>query len=108
MNPDELKELAEGLYLEDYAKGQTKELERLSANKELLLSYKTMLQSPDGKRVLWDILSFCKVFQNAMTGNSWTYFNLGQASVGQYIMLALNIGNAFDDVLGFQKLKPEK
>ena len=108
MTPDELKELTDGLYIEDYANQANKELEKLAANEQLVLSYKAMLNNPDGKRVLWDILSFCKVFQNSMTGNSWTYFNLGQASVGQYIIAAINIGNSFDDVLGFQKLKPEK
>ena len=72
-----------------------------------MLSYKSMLSSADGKRVLWDILSFCGVFQNAMTGNSRTYFNLGRQSVGQYLMVALNVGNTFDDVLGMQDLKPE-
>ena len=103
----DINELAEGLYIEDYVKGEKAEFERLSENKDLMLSYKSMLQSPDGKRVLWDILSFCGVFQNAMTGNSRTYFNLGRQSVGQYLMAALNIGNAFEDVLNFQKLKPE-
>ena len=28
--------------------------------------------------------------------------------VGQYLMVALNVGNTFEDVLGFQKLKPEE
>ena len=103
----DISELAEGLYLEDYIKGEKDELRRLSDNADLMLAYKSMLNSPDGKRVLWDILSFCGVFQNAMTGNSRTYFNLGRQSVGQYLMVALNIGNAFEDVLNFQKLKPE-
>jgi hypothetical protein len=103
----DINELAEGLYIEDYVAGSDKELTRLSEDKELMLSYKSMLSSADGKRVLWDILSFCGVFRNAMTGNSKTYYNLGQQSVGQYIMVALNIGNTFEDVLGFQKLKPE-
>ena len=107
-NKVDLEELAEGLYLEDYAKGELQELERLAADEALILSYKVMLSSPDGKRVLWDILSFCGVFRNAMTGNSKTYFNLGQQSVGQYLMMALNVGNKFDDILGMQKLKPEK
>jgi hypothetical protein len=104
----DINELAEGLYIEDYVTGQDKELARLADDKDLMLSYKSMLSSPDGKRVLWDILSFCGVFRNAMTGNSKTYYNLGQQSVGQYIMVALNLGNTFEDVLGFQKLKPEK
>ncbi|OEU68402.1 MAG: hypothetical protein BBJ57_02235 [Desulfobacterales bacterium PC51MH44] len=99
--------LTEGLWIEDYVKGSKTELEQLAKNQALMLAYKSMLDSADGKRVLWDILSFCGVFQNAMTGNSLTYFNLGRQSVGQYIMVALNVGNTFDDVLGFQKLKPE-
>lgn len=103
----DLSKLAEGLYIEEYSDGEKKELARLTANKELLLAYKRMLSHPDGKRVLWDLLTFCEVFQNAMTGNSWTYFKLGKTSVGQYIMMALNIGNVFEDVLEFKKLKPE-
>jgi len=102
-----IEELSEGLYLEDYIRDEKKELEQRMRNEALLLSFKTMLKSPDGKRVIWDILSFCGVFQNAMTGNSRTYFNLGRQSVGQYIMLMLNLGNKFEDVLDFQKLKPE-
>jgi hypothetical protein len=103
----DINELAEGLYIEDYIKDNAKELEQRLKNEALLLAFKTMLKSPDGKRVLWDILSFCGVFQNAMTGNSMTYFNLGRQSVGQYIMVMLNLGNRFEDVLDFQKLKPE-
>lgn len=99
---------AEGLYIEEYAQSQKKELEQKLKNESLLLSYKALLNSPDGKAVLWDILSVCGVFQLSMTGNSWTYFNEGKSSVGLYLMTMLNIGNKFDDVLGFQKLKPEK
>lgn len=105
--PD-LSELAEGLYLEDYIRAEQKELENKVTNEELLMAFKSMLKSPDGRRVLWDLLSFCGVFQNAMTGNSRTYFNLGRQSVGQYIMVMLNIGNKFEDVLNFQKLRPEE
>ena len=103
----DINELAEGLFIEDYVEGEKDKLKQLAENQSLMLSYKSMLSSPDGKRVLWDILSFCGVFQNAMTGNSRTYFNLGRQSVGQYLMVALNVGNAFEDVLGMQKLKPE-
>lgn len=104
----DITELAEGLYIEDYVKGREEELERLAKDEQLKRAYKSMLNNPDGKRVLWDILSLCGVFRNAMTGNSRTYFNLGMQSVGQYIMLALNIGNTFEDVTRFQQLKPEE
>jgi len=103
----DIEELSEGLYLEDYIRDEKKVLEQRVKNEALLLSFKTMLKTPDGKRVLWDILSFCGVFQNAMTGNSKTYFNLGRQSVGQYIMVMLNLGNKLEDVLDFQKLRPE-
>ena len=104
--PD-IDEISEGLYFEEYAKGKEKELERLATDQSLMLAYKSMLNNPDGKRVFWDILSLCGVFQDAMTGNSRTYYNLGRQSVGHYIMAALNIGNAFEDVLKFSKLRPE-
>ncbi len=104
----DLKELAEGLFIEEYVEGDKKEIERRLENKKLLLSYKKLLAGHDGKRVLWDILSYCEAFQNAMTGNSWTYHKLGKQAVGQYIMTMLNLGNRFEDVLGFQKLKPKE
>ena len=103
-----IDEITEGLYIEDYVEDQKKNLEQKLRNESLLLSYKSVMNSPDGKRVLWDILSVCGVFNLSMTGNSWTYFNEGQRKIGLYIMTMLNIGNKFEDVLGFQKLKPEK
>jgi len=104
----DLKELTEGLYLEDYIESQKKDIEIRAKNQELLNSYRTMLKSPDGRQVLWDILSMCRVFHLSMTGNSWTYFNEGSRHIGLYIMTMLNLGNNLDDVLDFQKLKPEK
>jgi len=102
-----IDELSEGLYIEDYVEDQKKALDQKLKNESLLLAYKSLINSPDGKQVLWDILSVCGVFNLSMTGNSWTYFNEGQRKVGLYIMTMLNIGNRFEDVLGFQKLKPE-
>lgn len=104
----EPKDLSEGLYIEDYIQDEKKVLEQKLKNEALILSYKSMLNSKDGKRVLWDILQMCGVFQLAMTGNSWTYFNEGKRGIGLYIMTMINVGNKFEDVLGFQKLKPEK
>ena len=102
-----IDEISEGLYLEDYAKAQEKQLKQKLENDSLLLAYKSLLNNPDGKRVLWDILEMCGVFQLSMTGSSWTYFNEGKRQIGLYLMTMLNIGNKFEDVLGFQKLKPE-
>ena len=104
----DINDLSEGLYIEGYIESQKKNLAEKLKNDALLLAYRSVMNNPDGKQVLWDILSVCGVFQLSMTGNSWTYFNEGQRKVGLYIMTMLNIGNKFDDVLGFQKLKPEK
>jgi hypothetical protein len=48
----DIRELAEGLYLEDYVESEKKELEQRVKNDALLLAFKTMLKNPDGKRVL--------------------------------------------------------
>jgi len=96
--------LSEGLVFDEYVKGQEKEFEKKLKDEGLLLAYKTLLKSPDGKRVLWDILELCKVFHLSMTGNSWTYFNEGTRHVGLYIMTMLNLVNNVDDVLNLKKL----
>lgn len=103
----DINEISEGLYLEEYIKNQQKVLEDKVKNEGLLLSYKAMWNTPDGRRVLWDILSMCRVFHLSMTGNSWTYFNEGGRQIGLYLMTMLNLGNVADDVTDFQKLKPE-
>ncbi len=103
----DIDKLSEGLYIEDYIKAQQKELKQKLKNESLLRAYQVMMKDPSGKQVLWDLLSMCGVFQLSMTGNSWTYFNEGKTSVGLYLMTMLNLGNRLEDVLGFQKLKPE-
>ena len=104
----DVEELAEGLYIESYVEDQKKELAQKLKDESLLRSYKILMNTVDGKAVLWDILSACGVFQLSFTGNSRTYFNEGKRQVGLYLMTMLNIGNKFEDVTGFQKLKPEK
>ena len=103
----DINELSEGLYIEDYIKADEKALKQRKLNEELLRSYKMVLSDPHGKQVIWDILDMCGVFRLSMTGNSWTYFNEGKTSIGLYLMAMLNLGNRFEDVLGFQSLKPE-
>ena len=40
-------------------------------------SLKKALDSYEGRHVLWDIVADCGTFQNAFTGNSQTFFLLG-------------------------------
>jgi len=104
----DINELSEGLFIEGYIEADEKALNQRKKNEELLLAYKHMLTDPYGRQVIWDILDMCGVFRLSMTGNSWTYFNEGKTSIGLYVMSMLNLGNRFEDVLGFQQLKPEK
>lgn len=51
---------------------------------------KWILSDPRGRRFIWKILEFCKVFNTTMTGNSYTYFNEGQRNVGLRIFDEMN------------------
>lgn len=53
---------------------------------ELRQAFNECLESKAGKKVLWWLLSECKVFQQTMTGNAWTNFNDGKRSVGLTLM----------------------
>lgn len=51
---------------------------------------KTFLSTPHGRRVLEDIVQYAGVLGPMMTGNSETFFRLGQRDVGLMIMKALD------------------
>lgn len=59
--------------------GQTEEQKRL--NEEVLTDLEAVMSSRVGRRFVWRILGKSNLTQNAMTGNSMTYFLLGQQSV---------------------------
>lgn len=102
----DIKELFEGLVIEDYAKQQEKLLEQKAKDEDLARAYHMMSKVADGKRVLWDIMSFCGVFQLSMTGNSYTYFNEGKRQVGLYLLTMLKMGGAMEDLEKIEALKP--
>jgi len=49
-------------------------------------AYATVLKSPEGRRVIRDIIDMTGVFTEAFTGSAQTYYNLGAASIGRKIM----------------------
>ena len=61
-------------------------------NKLLNLAYQEILKSPDGRMVLWDILSRCHIFEGGFTGNSpgFGHYKEGQRDVGLDIIRKIN------------------
>jgi hypothetical protein len=54
------------------------------------LGLRAILEDPNSRAYLWDLMAFCKIFQSTMTGNSFTYFNEGMRNVGLRIMADIN------------------
>lgn len=48
--------------------------------------YQTVLASPQGRRLLWGIISDAGVFGKCFTGNSNTFYNLGKKEFGLDIL----------------------
>jgi hypothetical protein len=63
---------------------QVKEAER--EEKQLALDYEATFSTPHGERVFSDLMGYSKFFGEPMTGNSWTYYNLGMRGMGQRIL----------------------
>jgi len=50
----------------------------------------SVMATPQGKDVIWEILSLCGIYDNQFTGNSGTFFNEGRRSVGLDIVQMIN------------------
>lgn len=50
---------------------------------------KKLLETPYGKRILWLFLEWSGMFQDPMTGNSWTFYKIGEQNLGRKIFTAL-------------------
>lgn len=56
---------------------------RQEIRRQELADMKWLLDQEEGRRILWRILSkLSPQFQMAMTGNGWTFFNLGKRDAG--------------------------
>lgn len=45
-----------------------------------------VLNTAEGRRVVWRIMEECKIFNSIMSGNSWTHYNAGKQDLGHFIM----------------------
>ena len=52
--------------------------------------WEKVLSTPHGRRVVFDILSTCGVGRQPMTGNSHTFFHLGEMNIGLKIITELD------------------
>ena len=55
-------------------------------NKQLLFDYRSVLQTAEGRRVMWDIMSMCHLYSLSMTGNSNTFFREGERNIGLRVL----------------------
>ena len=52
--------------------------------------FEWLMSDPRGRRIMFDLLAFCRVFKPSYTGNSETFFNEGMRNVGLKYFLAVN------------------
>lgn len=60
---------------------------------QLMADLNEVLQSAAGRRVLWNIVARCGIFQCAFTGNSSGYFLEGRQEVGKWLFTAVQSAN---------------
>lgn len=60
---------------------KTREAEQGQAN----LDFKWIMSDERGRRFMWDLLGECGMYRDPMTGNSQTFYNLGQQRVGRWL-----------------------
>ncbi len=51
-------------------------------HKKLEADVNSVMGTPQGKDLIWEVLSLCGIYENQFTGNSSTFFNEGRRSVG--------------------------
>ena len=55
-------------------------------NDKLRCAYHMVLKTPEGRQVLWDVMSMCHLYSLSMTGNSNTFFREGERNVGLRVL----------------------
>jgi hypothetical protein len=56
------------------------------ANEKVLNDLETVMSTRQGRRFIWRLMGKSNLKENAMTGNSFTYFLLGQQSVSNELI----------------------
>jgi len=70
----------------------------------LVANMRELLKTRAGKEVLWHFLSLTGVYSTCFTGNSTTFFNEGQRSIGLQIMELMDDA----DISAYPRLLLEK
>jgi len=86
----------EDLLFEEIGVDLKKQARARSVDEQLLRSYRQLTKIPEGKDVIWDLISFCHLFDVSFTGNSKTFFYEGQRSVGLYLLWMLQVSDGKD------------
>lgn len=66
-------------YNEDLARIEAEEKKEYD---KLLDAITSVVDTEQGKEVMWHILSQCGIYDNAYTGDNTTFFNLGRREIG--------------------------
>jgi len=71
---------------------QVKEAERKErfGRERELEDVRFILQTLQGRRLIWRYLALCGVFRTSFTGNSHTFFNEGERNIGLKLLADVN------------------
>lgn len=64
---------------------------REEAQAQSNLDFKWLMSDERGRRFMWQLLSECGMYRDPMTGNSQTFYNLGQQRVGRWLTERLHV-----------------
>jgi hypothetical protein len=78
---------------------QTQRLKRINELDDI----RAVLSTPQGRRVVWRILGMTHLYKESFTGNSTTFYNEGQRSIGLQLLGELTAA----DPLAYVKLQQE-
>lgn len=79
---------------EPYLSDDTERLKTVKAesrlsDKQFKADMEFVMSSPSGRRVLWWLLEQAALGQDPMTGNSMTFYRLGEQSIGKKLHVAM-------------------
>lgn len=70
-----------------------------------LADLRVMLSTPEGRRVAWRVLAYCKTFSDIWDASSRIHFNAGQQNVGHWLLAEIN---AADEEKFFEMMRENK
>ena len=60
--------------------------EESSQREQQLNDLKFVLETPQGRRVMWGLLEHCKTFNSVWESSAKIHYNSGQQDIGHYLM----------------------